>query len=88
MENKKNSDYWLKKFNVRPCMVKVDKVETVNIRVEITAYCDTDHNTDPLQCHVQQILPGENAFRIKLKKDVKSIGINGNGGKNLTFVNS
>lgn len=68
MESEKGDIFWLKKFNIKPCKVNVDeveKVETVNVRVRCTAYCDLGDNMSPMLCHVQ-LLPGSNTISIKM----------------------
>lgn len=68
MEIEKDEKYWLEMYNIKPCMVKLYKVESAKIRVRLTACCVTDGDVNPLQCDVQQKSLGSNTFCIKVKK--------------------
>lgn len=67
-----SNDYWLKKFNIKSCLVKLNKVQSVEMRMRITATC-VEEGATPLKCEVSTV--GTNTFRITAKSKDISLGI-------------
>lgn len=64
MENMRGNDYWLELFNIKPCALKLDRMEFKKIRMQCTA---TSLEQDvKLKCDITQ--KDTNTFSISIKR--------------------
>lgn len=61
---KKTDSHWLEQFNIKPCVVKLDKVRFRDMRIRCTVTCSEDGT----KLNSQIVQTNTNAFKISIKR--------------------